>query len=103
MGKIWVALSAFLFGVIGPLLAQALKFLGISLVTYVGADLLIEEAETAVLATFDSLPVDLYEIMVMAGVRDGIQILFAASLAFVSIKMWGGWSKWKSSKAALVA
>lgn len=96
MPLIWVAIQTFIFSVAGPLIVHILVAMGIGFVTYSGADLVIGEGETFILDTFGELPADLYSIMVIAGVDEGIKILTAAASAFISIKVtMGAFSRMK--------
>lgn len=102
MPAIWIAVQVFIFSVIVPLGVKLLYGLGFAVVTYVGIDFLFDNAETELLNHFDGLSTDLYAILVIAGVRDGIQVMMASASTFLGIKSLGGFTKWKASKPSSI-
>lgn len=81
-----------------PLVIKILVALGVSVVTYVGADFAITEAQSFIDAQIGSMPASMLQIMYLAGFDTGIKIIFACWSAYISIRVtMGAFSKVKIS------
>lgn len=74
----FVYLASMLAVAVGPLVKSVLRLLGIGLVTYVGFNLVINEAKDAVVAKFGSLSPAIGSLLGLAQVDVAINIYFAA-------------------------
>ena len=68
-----------------PLVIKILAGLGIGIAVYSGADFAISEAQTYVNTQIGGLPADMYQLMMLAGLDTGLQIVFAAFTARIAI------------------
>lgn len=104
MPALWIAIQTFLFTAGPALVAKILTALGIGLVTYTGADFAVSEAETYILNNMAGWPTDVYQIMALAGLDQGIRMMFAAMSAYVTIRVtMGAFSMFKANPAVLRA
>ena len=69
-----------------PLAIKVLVGLGVGVVTYVGADFAISEAQTFMNSKISGLPVDMISLMNLAGFDTGIKIIFSSWAAYISIR-----------------
>lgn len=74
----FVYLATMISAVIGPLIKKALKFLGIGMVTYIGFNLVINEAKDALLAKFGALDSPVQMLLGLAQIDVAINIMFSA-------------------------
>ena len=75
---IWDKIYIFLLFALPWLIDRGLKLLGIGLVAYFGVGALVDQFEGYVMTQFDSLPADIFALLVLAGVDDFIAMIFAA-------------------------
>lgn len=82
----WAPIFTFIISLVGPLLAKILAGLGIALVAYTGASLVVTELRDYVMGTFNGLPVDLLGILYLLGLDEGVKILFAAYAVKITLQ-----------------
>lgn len=70
-----------------PMVIQVLIGLGIGIVTYTGADYAISTGQTWMNSQIGGLPADMSGILMLAGLDEGIKIIFAAWGAHIGIKV----------------
>ena len=83
---IWAKVGTFILLMSPFVIEKIFKVLGITFVTYVGLDFVIDEAESFVFNKFDNLAADLLQIMLLLKLDVGIQIMFASMIAAVTIR-----------------
>lgn len=86
VGGFWVAFNTWLFTVAPALVTKVLIALGIGMVTYTGADYLVTNAETYILAQLGGVPAKAYAVLKIAGIDEGIRMVFAAASAYITIR-----------------
>lgn len=69
-----------------PLVVKVLVALGIGFVTYTGADFALTEGQTWLNTQVGSLPSNMYNVLMLMGLDEGMKILFAAFAVNISIK-----------------
>lgn len=74
----FVYLFTLLSTVVGPLVIKVLRVLGIGLVSYVGTNLVIDQAKDALLANFGIVDSAVQGILGLAKIDVAINIIFAA-------------------------
>ncbi|WP_312254170.1 DUF2523 domain-containing protein [Stutzerimonas nitrititolerans] len=74
----FVYLATMLGSIVGPMLKKAMRFIGVGVVTYVGFNLVISEAKDALLAKFGALDSPVQQLLGLAQIDVGINIMFAA-------------------------
>lgn len=84
--KIWGATWKFLLFASPWLIEKAIKLIGVSIVTYIGIDLVFDSLETWVFNQFSGVPTDVYQIMVLADLDWAIKVIFAAMVAIMALK-----------------
>lgn len=82
----WGKLFVFIGFLIPWILEKGIKLLGISLITYVGVDLLFSQVENYVFSKFDGLPSDLFALLVIADLDWAIQTIFAWGTALYVLR-----------------
>ena len=85
-GGLWVSMQVWAFTVLPALAVKILIGLGIGFVTYSGGDLLVAQAETYVLTQFSGMPVKVYQVLKIAGIDQGVKMIFAAATAYITIR-----------------
>lgn len=71
-------LGAFLLAMVTPLLGRILVALGFSVVSIVGVNSVISQIKTSVLNSANSMPADMLNFCLLAGIGTGIGIIFGA-------------------------
>jgi len=74
----FVYLATMIGSVIGPMIKKALRFLGVGVVTYVGFNLVINEAKDALLSKFGALDSPVQQLLGLAQFDVAVNIMFAA-------------------------
>lgn len=74
----FVYLATMIGAIVGPMIKKALRFLGIGVVTYVGFNLVIDQAKDALLAKFGALDSPVQTLLGLAQIDVAINIMFAA-------------------------
>lgn len=88
--------GAFSLAIVVPLIVKVLLALGIGFVSYQGADFVVTAAQSAITSELGALPSDMFNILAMAGVDEGIKILFAGASASITIRVtFGAFTKLK--------
>jgi disulfide bond formation protein DsbB len=77
----FVYLASMVGAIIGPMIKKALRFLGVGVVTYMGFNLVIDEAKDALLAKFGTLDSPVQQLLGLAQIDVAINIVFAAIAA----------------------
>lgn len=84
--KAAAGIYAFIIWVFPWLIEKAVQVLGVGILTYVGLDVMQEQLEQQFFATFNNIPADIYQILLLAKVDLGMKITFAAMAAAIAIK-----------------
>jgi hypothetical protein len=74
----FVYLATLLGTIVGPLVKSALRILGIGVVSYVGTNVVISSAKSAILSRFGSLDSPVQQLLGLAQIDVAINIYFAA-------------------------
>jgi hypothetical protein len=88
-----MGLAGFLLALVQPIVARVLVALGFSLVTYVGMDVMMGQVTAAALAAWGALPANLLLLAGLAGIGQGLAIIFGAIATRVLI-----WQLTKSTR-----
>jgi hypothetical protein len=83
----WGIIGRFVISLIGPVLAKIFAGLGIGLVSYTGATLVLDQVRDWVLASFSGLSSNLVNIIYLIGLDEGIKILFAAYSVKIGLQL----------------
>ena len=78
---------AFILFALPAVLKKILGYFGLGLATYVGMDFLIDRLESYVFNTFNSVPSDILNILLLAKFDKGLAILFSCISIAISIKL----------------
>lgn len=97
----WSQLSIFILWLAPSVVGTVIKLLGIGLISYVGFDLVISNLSDFLFEGFNSLPIDLLQILKLMRVDTGLNILFAAMSVSISIKLFFSSTKmvWRKSQS----
>lgn len=79
--------GAFSLAIIVPLVVKLLVALGVGFVSYQGAEFIITSAQASINTEFGQLPNDMFSILAMAGVDEGIKIMFAGATASITLRV----------------
>lgn len=82
-------LAAFLISMVKPIVAQILISLGLSIVTYTGIQLILNQLNSLIQSNLSALPVTVAQLMGLAGFGEVLGILvgaFAFRLSMLSFK-----------------
>jgi disulfide bond formation protein DsbB len=74
----FVYLATMIGAIVGPMVKKVLRFIGIGMVTYVGFNLVIDQAKDAILAKFGALDSPVQTLLGLAQIDVAINIMFAA-------------------------
>jgi hypothetical protein len=83
-------LAAWLMGLIGPLVIQALLALGVGVLTVVGFDAAFGQLTGWITTSISGLPADMTNILAMGGVFQGVSYILGAVSARVTLAGIGG-------------
>lgn len=75
---IWVWIGQFIFTLLGPVIFNSLKILGIGAVTYVGINLMLDQVSDFIISRLAGLPNDIRMILGLAKIDVVINIVLAA-------------------------
>ena len=75
---IWLWIAQFVMSLVGPLIFNALKILGIGTVTYVGINLMLDQVSDYIISRLSGLPNDLRMILGLAKLDVVINIVLSA-------------------------
>lgn len=78
-----------IISVIPWIISKLMKAIGFGLVTYLGLGLVLDQAESYVFDRFNNIGSDLFQILSIAGVDQGIKILFSCFAAALILKTAG--------------
>ena len=90
MTAFWVAFQAFVLLTAVPFIVHILKVFGIGLVVYTGASAVLGSAQDFLFERYDSMPLDLYSMLNLAGFDSGLKMVFAAYTANIALKYSAG-------------
>lgn len=94
----WPIILAFLLATVLPIVVSVMFGLGIGIVTYTGADFAITQAEGVLNGLFGTMSSSLFAMLDIIGLTAGVQILFAAMTAKITIQTTlGAFTKFKIS------
>jgi len=82
-----------LLSLVGPVLSRILLALGFSVVSFVGMDLLMDQLIASVQGAWGGLPASILQLAGLAGIGQGLGIIFGAVLTRVTI-----WQLQKSTR-----
>lgn len=71
-------------------ISKVFKAIGLGFVTYIGFSVALNEAESFVMTRFNNIGGELYQILALAGVAQGIAILFSCFAAALVLKTASG-------------
>lgn len=86
MPAIWLAVVQFVLFVIVPIASRLLTALGVGFVTYQGVGLVFEELETKIFDQFSGMPETAYEILILAGFDQALNIILSSMSAALVLK-----------------
>lgn len=90
MGQFWVWLFTFLITVVGPLIQEIFRILGVGIVTYVGTDLIIDQLEAKVVTMMSEAPASVLQILSMAGIDEAMSIILSGLAIEASLRVSAG-------------
>jgi hypothetical protein len=70
--------GTFLLAMVQPLLAKILVSLGFSVITIVGMNTVIDQLKSTLIGRVNSMPADMLNLALFAGIGTGIGIIFGA-------------------------
>lgn len=82
----WGYIVAFLYSIIGPLVAYVIKAIGFGIVTYVGLSIIFDSLEYQVHSKISGIPSDLLNFANLMGFDTGIKIILATATACAAYK-----------------
>ncbi len=88
-----MGLGAFLLALVQPIVARVLVALGFSLVSFVGMDVMMAQVTAAAQGAWGGLPENLLKLAGLAGIGEGLAIIFGAIATRVLI-----WQLTKSTR-----
>lgn len=71
-------------------LSKVMKAIGLGFVTYIGITVALDQAESFVFEKFNNIGGELFQILALAGVGQGMAILFSAFAAAMVLKLASG-------------
>jgi disulfide bond formation protein DsbB len=74
----FVYLATMIGAIIGPMVKKVLRLLGVGMVTYIGFNLVINEAKDALLSKFGALDSPVQTLLGLAQIDVAVNIMFAA-------------------------
>jgi len=83
----WVVIWAFILSIVPLLVVRIVVMLGLSIVTYTGISLVLDELRDALLGLYDNIGTDAIQIMDLAGIFDGISIFFTIAATALGYKL----------------
>jgi len=78
LAGLWAKISTFVLFLLPWLIEKAIKVIGVGFVSYYGFTTMLDSLKAHIFTNFDSLPTDLFAILVLARVDDAIAVYFAA-------------------------
>jgi len=84
------ALFAILASILGPAVVKALKFIGFSVVTYAGIDVVISNVQNQIATSFGGLTSDALTMVSLMGIDSAITILLSAYATAFTFKKAAG-------------
>lgn len=90
MGQLWVWIWTFVITIIGPLIQEAFRILGVGIVTYIGTDLLIDQLEAKVVSMMSEAPASVLQILSMAGLDEAMSIILSGLAIEASFRITNG-------------
>lgn len=91
-------LAVFLMGLIGPLAVRVILSLGFSLVTYTGVTVALDALISYSRTNYNALPADVLALAGIAGVPEGLGLIFGAMTARIAVFMASSATKWVVTK-----
>lgn len=76
-----------IISVIPWVVSKVMKAIGLGFVTYIGITVALDQAETFIFDKFNNIGGELYQVLSLAGVGQGIAILFSCFSAALVLKM----------------
>ena len=83
----WVVIWAFILSIVPPLLVRIVVMLGLSIVTYTGISLVLDDLRDSLFGLYDNIGTDAIQIMDLAGIFDGISIFFTIAATALGYKL----------------
>lgn len=77
--------SSWLLSIAGPIVVKALTYLGLTLVTYQGVDVVFDTLKNHALSSWSALPVAVLQLASLAGVGQALGIVFGAFAARLAV------------------
>jgi hypothetical protein len=77
---------AFIVSAIPWVLSAVFKAIGLGFVTYIGLTVGLDAAEQFIFTRFENIGTELFQILTLAGIPEGIKILFSAFAAALVLK-----------------
>ena len=89
-----MTLFSFLAAAVGPLAIRILLALGISAVTFVGVDLVVQALVGRVVSSYSGLPAATLQLVSLAGVGQGLGVVLGAVNARLALWSFASATKW---------
>ncbi len=93
-----MSLFAFLLGAVGPLVARALTYIGISVLTITGVETAFGALQSAAQSSWGGLPVAVLGLASLAGVPEALGIIFGCFNARLALWLATSMTRWAVAK-----
>lgn len=77
---------SFIWSITAPLLSNILRMIGLSIVTYGGLTLVIDQATDLIMNRYNDLPTVLLQLLDLAGVHSALKMMISTMFAVASFK-----------------